>query len=148
MPKITIVRPYEWYNQGKKMSIYIDDKKVGSVGIDKTVQFDVSPGKHTVFIGNKWLGGSKTIEFDLSDNERKTIKMSSFKYTWLIVVSGGFVGAFMNTFYLFLKNLFNLESTISFGVFSLLVIIIFISIVLLIFRKHTLKLEVVEGERV
>ena len=39
MPKITIERPYEWQNQRKKIDVYIDNSKVGSIGIDETVQF-------------------------------------------------------------------------------------------------------------
>ena len=87
MAKITIVRPYEWTNQQRSTHIYIDGERVGSVGIDQTAQFDVTPRKHTVVLKQKWLsGGSKPLEVDLSDNKEITIKMRSFKYNWLVLL--------------------------------------------------------------
>lgn len=86
MPKITIVRPYEWANQQRNTHIYIDGEKVGCVGIDQTVQFEVSPERHKIVLKQRWSGGSKALEVDLSDNKDITIKMKSFQYGWLIVL--------------------------------------------------------------
>ena len=86
MAKITIIRPYEWANQGKKTKIYIDGDKIGSVGINKAVQFELSSGRHKVTLKQGCFGGSKPLEVDLSGNEDATIKMKSFQYGWLIVL--------------------------------------------------------------
>ena len=88
MPKITIVRPYEWANKQRNTHVYIDGERVGQVGIDQTAQFDVTPGKHTVVLKQKWLSGgsSKPLKVDLSNKEEITIKMKSFKYNWLIFI--------------------------------------------------------------
>lgn len=81
MPQITIVRPYEWANQQKKTYIYIDGVRVGCVGIDQTVHFDITHGKHTVELKQKWLsGGSKPLEVDLTNKKETTLKMRSFSY--------------------------------------------------------------------
>ena len=98
MPKITIVRPYEWTNQRKNINVYIDDEKVGSVGIDSTVHFEVSPGKHKVVLKNRLSNGSQPLEVDLSDNEDKTIRMSTFKYLWLISIVAGIAIYTINKF--------------------------------------------------
>ena len=79
MAKITIIRPYEWNNQKKKIKVYIDDKQVGSVGIEERMSFDVSPGKHTLKIRDQWPGRSTSIEVDLNENQDKTINMSTYK---------------------------------------------------------------------
>lgn len=84
MPKITIIRPYEWANQKKNISIYIDGNKGGRVGIDKTVQFDVQSGKHKVVLGNYWAGRTKPIEVEVSSNEDSTIRMSTSQYGLLM----------------------------------------------------------------
>ena len=89
MAKITIVRPYEWANKQKNTHIYIDGERVGQVGIDQTAQFDVTPGKHTVVLKQKWLSGgsSKPLKVDLSNKEEITIKMTSYKYNyWLVLL--------------------------------------------------------------
>ena len=86
MPKITIVRPYEWFNQESKTNIYIDGEKVGNISINQTAQFEVSPEKHKIMFKQRWSGGSKPLVVDLSDNKDITIKMKSFKYNWLIFI--------------------------------------------------------------
>lgn len=88
MAKITIVRPYEWANKQKNTHIYIDGERVGSVGIDQTAQFDVTPRKHTVVLKQKWLSGgsSKPLKVDLSNKDEITIKMTSYKYNWSVLL--------------------------------------------------------------
>ena len=61
MPKITIIRPDEWVNQAKHINIFIDGEKAGRIGINQTVHFDLSVGKHKVELRNRWLGGSKPL---------------------------------------------------------------------------------------
>ena len=102
MAKITILRPYEWANKQKNTHIYIDGERVGSVGIGQTAQFDVTPGKHTVVLKQKWLsGGSKPLEVDLSQNEEITIKMRTYKYNWLVLL---ILFPFITSTYLTLTN--------------------------------------------
>lgn len=58
------------------------------MGIDQTAQFDVTPGKHTVVLKQKWLSGgsSKPLKVDLSNKEETTIKMTSYKYNWSVLL--------------------------------------------------------------
>ena len=137
MPKLTIVRPYEWYNQRKKIYVYIDEEKVGHVGINETVHFDISACKHKLLLKNNWTGGSKTIEVDLSDNADKTIEMSTLKYGWLLAF---FIGFFANGTYFLLNKLFNLDAIISSDVYIILFIVAVLTITLLFHRKKYLKL--------
>ena len=84
MPRITIVRAHEWANHAKNINIYIDGEKAARVGINQTVQIDLSPGKHKIVLKQRWAGGSKPLVVDLSDNDDKTLKMSSFSYGFLV----------------------------------------------------------------
>ena len=137
MPKITIVRPYEWSNQRKNINVFIDDEKVGSVGIESTVHFEVSPGKHKVVLKNRLSNGSQPLEVDLSDNEDKTIRMSTFKYLWL---SGIVAGIAIYTINKFLISFSDLES-----ITSLAVVFAVVLFFLLFFSsKYAIKLKEVE----
>lgn len=83
MEKITITLPYEWYHQSY-INIYIDDEKVGEMGSGKTMNFEVIPETHKIVIKKYLVGYSKPTILDLSENENKTINVTSFKYGWLI----------------------------------------------------------------
>lgn len=140
MAKLTIIRPYEWANQQKNTDVYIDGKRVGSVGINQTVQFDLTPGKHTVELRQRWLsGGSKPLEVNLSDNKNTTIKMKSYKYNWL---------AFFIFFPLIISTYLTLSTSHSFMVKfvgGLLVLgLIYLFIYMLFLRTRFLEIEEVE----
>jgi len=139
MPKITIVRPYEWTNQERKTNIYIDGEKVGCVGIDQTVQFEVSPVRHKIVLRQKWSGGSKPLELDLSDNKDTTIKMRSFKYNWLILI---IIFPLINSAYLTLINIdiFIVKVMGNFLVVGLIYLIIY----MLFLRTRFIKVREIE----
>ena len=129
MAKITIIRPYEWNNQKKKIKVYIDDKQVGSVGIEKRMSFDVSPGKHTLKIRDQWPGRSTSIEVDLNENQDKTINMSTYKRRFW----APFLIALLTTMgYSIVRSLLNIESNWS---IDILVIAFMIAVTLLVFTK-------------
>ncbi len=92
MPKLTIMRPNEWVNQAKSINIYVDGKKAGVVGIEQTVQFELSSGKHKIVLKNRWGGGSKPLAINLNDKEHKTYEIYSNQYTiltpLLLVIAG------------------------------------------------------------
>ena len=129
MAKITIIRPFEWNNQKKKIKVYIDDKQVGSVGIEKRMSFDVSPGKHTLKIRDQWPGRSTSIEVDLNENQDKTISMSTYKRRFW----APFLIALLTTMgYSIVRSLLNIESNWS---IDILVIAFMIAVTLLVFTK-------------
>lgn len=136
MAKITIIRPYEWANQQKRTLVYIDGKKVGDVGIDQTAHFDVTPDKHSIELKQKWSGGSKLLDVDLSDNKDVTIKMKSFKYNWIILI---IIFPLINSAYLTLMNIDNFIVKVlgSFLVVGLIYLIIY----MLFLRTRFIKLE-------
>lgn len=136
MPIITITRPYEWFNQERITKIYIDGEKIGDVGIDQTVQFEVSLGKHKVELKQRWSGGSLPFLVDLNGNEKKNIKMKSFQYNWLVFP---FLFVFANSLYL---SVVNHESFIIKLLGSLIVSgFIYLVIYILFLRTRFIKME-------
>ena len=136
MSKITIVRPYEWNNQKKRIKVFIDNKHVGDVGIDETVYFDVSPGKHSLMLKDGWPVRNTSIDVDLSDNQNKIINMSTYKRRfWAPFI----VALLTGIGYSIIKSLFNIDSS---WYMDILVFASVIFIALLIFSKNeVLKLE-------
>ncbi len=139
MPRITIVRPHEWANQAKNINIYIDDKKAARVGMNETVQIDLSPGEHKVALKQRWAGASKPLVVDLSDNKDITIKMKSFKYNWLIFI---ILFPLINSIYLTLIDIdsFLIKIIGNFLVAGLIYLIVYI----LFLRTGFIRVEEVE----
>lgn len=84
MPKITIERPHEWANQSNDINIFIEGEKVGAVAYSETMTFEITPGKHIVVASKIKSNKSKPLEVDLSNNEDKTIKISTSKFWFLL----------------------------------------------------------------
>ena len=139
MPKMTIVRPYEWFNQESKTNIYIDGEKIGHVGIDQTAQFEVLPEKHNIVFKQRWSGGSKPLAVDLSDNKDITIKIKSFKYNWLIFI---ILFHFINSTYLTLIDIDNFMIK-GFGNF-LVAGLIYVIVYILFLRTGFIRVEEVD----
>ena len=136
MPKIIIERPYEWNNQRKKIEVYIDNTKVGHVGIDDTQQFEVAAGQHTLMLKNPWPSRNTIIDVDVNDNQNKTIKMSTSKYNpWIMFGSATLLLAIINI----IKYFSNIELfwTVEISAF----VSIFIISMFVISKIELLKLE-------
>lgn len=84
MPKVTIIRPNEWVNQAQHIYIYINGEKVGEIGINQAMSFDLLAGKHQIELKNRWGGGSKPLTIDLRNKKNNIYEISSNQYTFLI----------------------------------------------------------------
>lgn len=131
-----MIRPYKWREKAKNITIFIDNEEVGTVGKQKNLHFDVTAGKHTVMIKNKWGAESKPYEVDLSNNEDKAIMMKSSKYVLLAVL---IIASSLTILYSFVREYFNIEPN-SFKD-SLVLIVIYMLIFLLFYRKNYLRLK-------
>lgn len=136
MPKIIIARPDKWLRQEKSITILIDDKEVGNIDMIKELNFEVTRGKHTVLIKNKWGAESNLLELDLSDNEDRTIKMWSSKYVFPAFLV---LAAIATIVYSSMRVSFDIEANSLSDTFAL--IFIYLLIFFLLFRKNYLKLK-------
>jgi len=84
MTKLIINRTSEWNNKMRNFGIFLDDKKIGTVANGKMAEYEIEPGMHKLKSKIDWCS-SRTIEFEIKENEAKTIELSGFKYGTLIL---------------------------------------------------------------
>ena len=141
MSTITITRPNQWSNQSISINVYIDDELSGEIAGGETKDFEVKPGKHTVYVKNNW-GGSQPVEVDVRENNIKTLRLTSFKYVILLsplIIIAVFI------VYFSIKNFFNLRQNM---VVDSIIMVLFYAIVFLGFaKKHYWRLEEVSINR-
>ena len=81
MAKFIIVRSNEWMNRARRIGIYVDGQKLGTISNGSTQEFDILSGMHTFKAKVDWCG-SRDYSFFISEDETKTIKLSSFGYQY------------------------------------------------------------------
>lgn len=82
MPKLIIQRESEANNKARKISIYIDEKNVGTLANGETRAYDVEVGPHEVFAKIDWCGSQK-VTIDITESPEHALKLSGFKNgTW------------------------------------------------------------------
>lgn len=90
MTKIIIERKSEWNNKAREIGIYIDGEKVGTIGDGEIQEYEVESGKHDVYTKIDWSRSQK-IEFNMAENDIKTLKLTGFKYgAWILPIMLGF----------------------------------------------------------
>ena len=84
MAKIRIERSSEWNNKGRKIGVYINDIKVGTVNDGETVEYEVESGVNEVCCKIDWCRSPK-IKLNSVQNETKTLSLNGFKYGVYII---------------------------------------------------------------
>lgn len=86
MSILIIDRKSEWNNKGRKIGIYVDGKKVGSINDGETQEYEIENGTHEILAKIDWCRSQK-INLNITENETKTIKLSGFKYgSWIFPI--------------------------------------------------------------
>ncbi len=88
MTKLIIKRNSEWNNRARQFGIYLNDKKIGTISNGETKEFEIDSGKHKINGKIDWCK-SPTIDFEIAENESKTIEIAGYKYgnILLLIVS-------------------------------------------------------------
>ena len=140
MPIITIERPYESHNQKKRIDVYINNAKVGNVGVDETVHFEVDAGQHTLMLKGQWPYPNTSVNMNVSNNKGKHFKMTTSNWhNWMAII-GILIISFCSSL---IAKAFNITSFSSHFLLVYLPLIIvggFIIILISKTKKH-LKLE-------
>ena len=84
MGKLILNRNSEWNNKGRNFRLFIDGTEIGKIANGETQELELESGKHQFYAKIDWCR-SKTIDFELSENEIKTIELTGFKYRNLVV---------------------------------------------------------------
>lgn len=86
MTKLIIARSSEWSNRGRKIRIYLDGKKIGTIEDGATMEFELQPGEHVLQAKIDWCGSQKH-NFSLPEGGSKEIRLSGFtKRKWTLPV--------------------------------------------------------------
>ncbi len=90
MAKLIVKRANEYMNMTRKINLYIDGNKVGVIANNKTEEFEIPEGTHTIKAKVDWCG-SRDFQFSVSTGETKYVKLSGIPYaspvllTWAIL---------------------------------------------------------------
>jgi len=79
MTTVKIKRSDEFVNRFRKIGIYVDKKKIGTIANGETKEFEIPSGQHVVKAKIDWCG-SNNLTCQINENEQKTISLSSFNY--------------------------------------------------------------------
>lgn len=101
---IRITRNDESINRFMAYGIYVDDKKIGAISNEETVQVKVVPGRHTIYARLDWCY-SPTLTFDVKAGDTRTFNVNSLKNTNLLMIA-----LFLVVLYNTLRFLFDIDN--------------------------------------
>lgn len=86
MPKIRVERDTNWTSGLRRIDIYIDGQKTGTINDGETKDFDVENGKHEIYVKLGWERSQK-IELNTVENQITVFKLTQLNYLswWLLV---------------------------------------------------------------
>ena len=101
MPKIIIERSSEWNNRIRKIGIYVNGEKVGTINNGENKEYEVESGKHEVYAKIDWCRSQK-ITVDTSEKEIRNIRLAGFKYgSWILPIMLGCLFIYYLSYYVF-----------------------------------------------
>lgn len=68
MAKIKIHRSSEYTNKLRNINLWLDSQKIGEIRDGESIEFEVSPGKHTLIARIDWTS-SNPIEFTIDSEQ-------------------------------------------------------------------------------
>ena len=98
--RIVLTRSSEWMNRARRLRVYINGEKAGTIGNANTEEFKVQPGQHSVSCKVDWCS-SRDFEVHLEAEQTVYLQVrSGMKHYWYFAVPLLGVLA-INLFYLF-----------------------------------------------
>ncbi|MCF2446303.1 hypothetical protein L0657_20260 [Dyadobacter sp. CY345] len=86
MPKLEVSLTKSWNSRVKKIHVFCDDLKLGTVLNGESSEFEVATGTIKIKIKSGWYG-SQELSFSLTDNQRKSISVDIFEHGNLVINS-------------------------------------------------------------
>ncbi|WP_289023212.1 hypothetical protein [uncultured Salegentibacter sp.] len=86
MSKLIIDRRSEFANRGRKIGLYLNEKKIGTIENGQTKEFEIEPGNYNLHAKIDWCGSQKQ-EILLKENESKKVELTGFpKNKWILPI--------------------------------------------------------------
>jgi hypothetical protein len=108
MPTINITRTSAYMNRLRDYQLYLDGKKIGTIGNGQTKQLETTAGQHTLLAKIDWCS-SETVSFTLSESETQNLRVDGFKHAhWMMPVAMGAIALHfvVNLFFDFYYTIF------------------------------------------
>jgi len=123
MAKIRVIRIPEWINSKRKIRVYLDGQKIGTILNGEIKEFDVPIGQHKLQAKIDWCG-SKELSCTINENKINTVTISGFKSGINLIYSLSGIIAF----HFILKLVFDIDVFIFFAIPLVIVIIYYLTI--------------------
>lgn len=78
MSTLKINRRSEWTNRARKIGLYLDKEKIGTIEDGEIKDFKISPGNYILRAKIDWCG-SQTYNIQLRKDETKAFELTGFK---------------------------------------------------------------------
>jgi hypothetical protein len=92
MTTIIIKRPYRNFDRNRNFQIFLDGKIIGAVANGQSMQFETTPGQHSIFAKVGWCR-SKEYSFIFNETINKELTVDIFKYgRWILPIIIASVG--------------------------------------------------------
>ncbi|QVK19514.1 hypothetical protein KHQ81_00775 [Mycoplasmatota bacterium] len=101
MTKIKIVRKIEYVDKLRKYKVILDDSYIGDINSGEIKNFEVIPGRHTIYLKIDWCRSNK-IDFYVSENEVIKFDCGSSIRGWRILINLIYI-TFLKNKYLWIK---------------------------------------------
>lgn len=86
MSKLIVNRRSEWTNRGRKIGLYLNEEKIGTIKNGETKEFQIEPGNYHLKAKIDWCGSQKH-RFSIKENNSKVVELTGFpKYKWTLPV--------------------------------------------------------------
>jgi|SRR5690606_14291994 len=86
MGKLIVNRRSEYANRGRKIGLYLDKKKIGTIENGEVKEFEVSPGTYMLKAKIDWCSSQEHI-VSIKENETKSVKLRGFlKRKWTLPI--------------------------------------------------------------
>ncbi len=90
MATLMIKRGNEYINAARKIGIYVDGNKLGTVANASTETFEIPEGKHSLHAKIDWCS-SRDFEFSIGANETKHLKLTGIPHANNIMLATAIV---------------------------------------------------------
>ena len=88
MSILIINRRSEWTNGGRKIGLYLNKEKIGTIENGETKEFEIKPGEYKLRAKIDWCGSQNHI-LSFTENEVRTVELTSFpknKWTFPVLI--------------------------------------------------------------
>ena len=99
---ITISRKRGYADKIRKYKVIVDNNYLGTINAGETKDFEVPPGKHTIYLKIDWCRSNK-LDFNLSENEVIEFDCGSSLTGWRLFINIIYI-TFLKNKYLWIKT--------------------------------------------